>query len=287
MPRYTLVLALLLPLAAAAELPRASAVPGGIVLLPLGPDDAPPPRASFRNGRVLITRHDGRWHAVIGVPLALAAGRYSLEIHGPGGEMQRRPFSVSPKKYETQRLTIKDRRMVEPTAADLKRIERDREELARALATWTESAALPPLRFDKPVDGRLSSGFGLRRYFNDQPRAPHTGLDIAAPEGAPIHAPAAGRVVETGDYFFNGKTVILDHGQGLLTLYNHLRDIAVTRGQDVTRGQKIGEVGMTGRVTGPHLHWAVSLNHTLVDPALFLTPEALAGPPGSGSGGPR
>jgi len=253
------VLASLLPLGVGADLPQASPVPGGIAIVLLGPANIPPPVAQFRNERVLVTQHDGHWHAVVGLPLTLAPGQHWLQISDEKGS-RRQAFAVTSKTYETQHITIKDRRMVEPTASDLKRIERDRKVIGQALATWTAGSA-PELRFDVPVQGRLSSRFGLRRYFNDQPRAPHSGLDLAAPEGTAITAPAAGH---------------LDHGQGLITLYNHLRRIAVVPGEIVTRGQKIGEVGMTGRVTGPHLHWAVSLNHALVDPSLFLSPEFLA-----------
>lgn len=257
--------------APAPDLPQANPVPGGVAVVPLNPATGAAPRVRFNGERVMVVRQNDRWHAVVGLPLTLAAGEHRLSQDGA----DRVVFAVRPKEYAAQHLALANKRMVDPTAGDLKRIEREQKILQRAFQTWSEVSA-PPLRFDLPARGRLSSPFGLRRFFNNQARQPHSGLDIAAPAGTPIVAPAPGTVVETGNYFFNGNTVLLDHGQGLVTMYNHLSRIGVAKGRHVERGEKIGEVGMTGRVTGPHLHWTVSLNNARVDPALFLSRAALA-----------
>ncbi len=189
--------------------------------------------------------------------------------------------SPSPTRaYDTQRLTIKDKRKVEPNAADLQRIAKETARIGKALTRFSEHASVAT-DFLPPTAGVRSSSFGSRRIFNDQPRKPHSGMDIAAAEGAPIVAPAAGSVIDSGEFFFNGNTVFIDHGQGLITMYCHLSRIDVKPGDHVKAGDRIGAVGMTGRVTGPHLHWGVSLNNARVDPALFLPTAPATSPPTS------
>lgn len=261
--------------AAAAELPRSAPVPGGVAIVMLAPAEAPRPLAYFNGERVMVVRDGQHWQAVVGLPLTLKAGTYALAFE-TGQERQQRRFEVRSKAYATQHLVLADRRLVEPGPDDLARIREDQAVIRAAFATWTDSELPPSLRFSLPARGRLSSPFGLRRYFNGEPRQPHSGIDIAAPIGTPVTAPADGTVIATGDFFFNGRTVFLDHGQGLITMYNHLERLYVQAGERVARGQPIGEIGMTGRVTGPHLHWAVSLNNARVDPMLFLGEEERA-----------
>jgi murein DD-endopeptidase MepM/ murein hydrolase activator NlpD len=201
----------------------------------------------------------------------LRPGAHELSVLDGEASTRAIRFDVGRRDYETQHLVL-DPRQVEPSPRNLRRIAREQESLNRAFSTFRD-AAPESLGFDLPSEGRVSSSFGLRRFLNNEPRQPHSGVDIAAPEGTPIAAPAAGRVIEIGDYFFNGLTVILDHGQGLVTMYNHLSQIDVAKGARVARGERIGAIGRTGRVTGPHLHWSVSLNNARVDPALFLSSE--------------
>jgi murein DD-endopeptidase MepM/ murein hydrolase activator NlpD len=272
-------LALLLspPLAAndaAAEihgLPRAAAVPGGFALVPLQASGSRAPSARFNGRRVLVLEHEGGHVAVVGIPLKTKAGRQILTASG--ATRTRYEFEVVPKKYAEQRLQIADKRKVNPNPEDEKRIASDMKRIGAAKSHWSE---LPPasLWLDYPARGRHSSPFGLRRFFNGQERNPHSGLDIAVDEGTPISAAADGTVIDTGDYFFNGNTVFVDHGQGLITMYCHLSRIDVQPGQPVTRGEPIALSGMTGRATGPHLHFSVILNNTMVDPILFLPAPA-------------
>ena len=153
----------------------------------------------------------------------------------------------------------------------MKRIERELAEQVAAYRTYRAGVTPSNVLLDRPVNGgRLSSPFGLRRFFNGQERNPHSGLDFAVPSGTPIKAPAAGVVVLVGDYFFNGKTVFVDHGQGFISMFCHMSAVDVKVGDEVPRGGVVGKVGATGRATGPHLHWNISLNDARVDPAIFI-----------------
>ena len=261
------------------DLPRTEAVPGGITTVALLTDSEPQPIANFLDNRVMVIPAGGYWQAVVGLPLTLAPGTHSLITIDGNNMRQTYNFEVQAKEYAAQYLTLKNKRQVNPTAEDLKRIKRESRLTKAAFKTWTDKRN-PSLVFDTPVNGRISSTFGLRRFFNNQPRRPHSGLDIAAPLGTPIAAPEAGTIITTGEYFFNGKTVFIDHGMGLVSMFNHLSQIDVTPGMQVRRGQTIGKIGMSGRVTGPHLHWSVSLNNSRVDPALLLPEEMTVKSPG-------
>lgn len=254
-------------------LPKQLAVPGGIVNIELGSVATPAPEVLFQDKRVLVMENDHTWVAVVGIPLKSKAGQHSIQVKSAEKTTELN-FDIVDKEYPAQYITIKNKRMVNPNPDDVKRISSERPAINKALNTWTEQP-VEDLLFTLTVQGRLSSPFGLKRFFNKQPKNPHSGLDIAAPTGTTIAAPAPGMVINTGSYYYNGNTVFLDHGQGLVTGYFHMSKITVKAGQIVEQGTKLGEVGETGRVTGPHLHWNVYLNKTKVDPALFV-PELSA-----------
>ena len=252
----------------AIALPKHSPVPGGVAVIDLGPSSQTTPTARWGEQPIAVVRDNGRWFALLGIPLDTLPGDLEIRISS-GATTTTRQVAVQIKNYPEQRLTIKDKRKVEPNAEDLVRIERE-QKITEAIKKHFAIPA-PATDFALPASGPLSSRFGLRRIFNGQPRNPHAGLDVAVGTGTPVKAPADGVIANTGDYFFNGNTVFINHGQGLISAYMHLSRVDVRAGQAVKKGEPLGAVGSTGRVTGPHLHWAVTLNNTPVDPELFLS----------------
>ena len=259
--------------AEAAPLPREARVPGGVAIVRVADATAPAPLVTQGGVRVWVTEHRvGKgapgWYAVVGIPLATIPGQQTLDVNDHGAD-RTASFKVTAKKYPVQKLTFTNQRMVEPNPDDVARIERESEHLAQVKRTWRD-APDTNAQFQLPAKGRLSCQFGLQRVLNGKPRSPHAGLDVAVPSGTPIASAGGGVVRDTGDYYFNGNTVWIDHGNGLLSLYCHLNEIKVRAGDRVEKGQLIGLSGMTGRATGPHLHWSVLLNTVMVEPTLFL-----------------
>ncbi len=243
------------------DLPHENAVPGGVKILQLDSTGPSLPYVDTDDHRALVLREDSKWVAVIGIPLSAPLGMRQVIVRGTNARQGN-------KQYASQSLKVAPRQ-VNLSAADLARVNEEKIRIDHALSHWTEP---PPesLRLSQPVPGPRSSSFGSRRIFNGEARNPHSGMDIAAPSGTPVLVPIAGTVVDTGRYFFNGNTVFVDHGRGLISMYCHLSAIDVKPGQRLAAGTRIGAVGMTGRATGPHLHWGLSLNRAWVDPEMFL-----------------
>ena len=249
--------------------PKALAVPGGVARLALGPA-AERPFAWVGDIPLRVIGDPIAWTALVGIPLSAEPGEGRITMRQANGPASTLTYTIAPKRYSEQRLKVAPGH-VDLSPEDLARFERERQRSLDIAATFsTPPTEVAELRMQVPVPGRRSSSFGLRRVFNGQSRNPHSGMDIAAPTGTPIRAPMAARVIDTGDYFFNGSTIWLDHGAGLLSMVCHLSAITVREGDMVGAGEVIGQVGATGRVTGPHLHWGVMLNRTMVDPALFI-----------------
>jgi murein DD-endopeptidase MepM/ murein hydrolase activator NlpD len=209
---------------------------------------------------------DREWQALIGIDLDSSRGAHVVSVDA-GGAHATTDLRVAARRFPTRTLTV-DATFVNPPAGMQDRIAREARELA---ALWTSSA---PERlwtaFVRPVPQEANSAFGTRSVFNGQPRAPHAGADFISPEGTPIHAPAAGRIVLARALYFTGNTIVIDHGLGLFSLLAHLSRIDVQEGASVSGGAMVGLVGATGRVTGPHLHWAVRVGGSRVDPISVL-----------------
>jgi len=253
--------------------PRHRPVPGGVARVALGPADVRP-LAFDGPTPLLVLGQAPEWHAWVGIALSAEPGEHHIAWHPQGEAPRTAPFTVWPHRYPEQQLRVAPR-TVDLSPEDLSRHQREREHQQQVTNRFSEApaswfASPEALRMAVPVAGRLSSPFGARRVFNGQARQPHSGIDLAAPHGTSVQAPLDAEVIDLGDYFFNGLTVWLDHGAGLLSMLCHLSEITVQPGDRLTQGQPLGAVGATGRATGPHLHWSVMLNRQMVDPTLFL-----------------
>lgn len=274
------ILLMLLPVRAlaAATFPLDDAVPGGVAVVLLPSDSQAAPRVEYLGKRIMVLRHSGHWYALVGLGLEEAPGEKTLDMRQTGGAGAAVNFRVAPKSYPTQTLTISNPEMVNPTPQQIQRIDREVKHQDDIMGRW-RSVSHPGVSFIWPVNGPETSGFGLRRVLNGEARSPHSGIDIAAPKGTVIRAPASGRVADIHNYFFCGRTLTLDLGQGLYSVYCHMSRVNVKFGQKVRRGQVVGRIGATGRTTGPNLHWTVRLDNVAVDPHVFLGTNSPTPPP--------
>lgn len=244
-------------------LPQDARHAGGIAVIPISSQTT---QVQYESKPVLITQQSNQKYAIFGIPLSTPLGELKLESNT--GSIQ---IHIAPYQYAEQRLNVKNQDYVNPNQTQLDRYSNEAKEQNDVYNSFSSGSNIEFPTFIRPTSGKFSNSFGRKRYFNGEERAPHSGLDIPAPVGQKVVAPASGTIVATGDYFFNGKTVMIDHGQGLISMFCHLSKIDVEKGQTIQQGETIGLVGKTGRVTGPHLHWGMSLNNARVDPQLFLS----------------
>ena len=240
---------------------NAQAFPGGVYAWRVPPGAT---QVSFKNKSVLVLDQ----HALVGIPVNQDLGKATLSYKHEG-QTKQHTFEIEDKSYTEQHITLENKALVNPPAETMARI---REEGSRQRALYARYEPQSNLQegFTKPLEGITTSLYGHRRFFNGEPRSPHSGLDIAAAEGTPIIAAGTATVTLADDLYFNGNTVFLDHGMGLITMYCHMSELKVAEGDKVSMGDTIGLVGATGRATGPHLHWSVSLNGYRVDPLVFM-----------------
>jgi len=250
--------------------------PGEVVVLEV---QASEPHVSMRatafgqSVRFYQTELDDHWRGLIGIDLTVAAGDYPIAVRAASADgatvRETHTIAVLPKDFPTRRLNV-DPSFVSPPPDVFDRIQREARQVAEIFRV-SSGERLWSGSFLAPVPGEATSSFGRRSVFNGQPRSPHSGTDFRAGAGVPVRAPNAGRVILTGDLYFSGKVVILDHGLGLYSYFAHLSAIDVSEGETVRRGEVVGKVGATGRVTGAHLHWTVRLNDARVDPLSLMT----------------
>lgn len=252
-------------------LPKQTNTPGGVAVINLEIVSSKPPMVKYQDNRIMVlpdTDKRNKWLAIVGIPLKAKQGIHKIQIH-QDNKIITQKFTVEKKIYPTQKLTIKNKRKVQPHLEDLPMIAEQYLETIQTYEYW-QYQVLDSLILNLPVEGRKSSPFGLTRIMNKIPQNAHSGIDIAAPKGTPVKVAKPGKVINIGHYFYSGNIVFVDHGQGFITSYCHLDDILVTKGQELQYNEVLGTIGNTGRATGAHLHWSVSLNGVRVDPELFI-----------------
>lgn len=246
---------------------------GDIVLVKVRAPGLSSLNGEFYNNPIFFSKtgNDDSFTGIVGIDMTLPPGRKYLTLRGGKGEsdvVTEIELDVKERKYEIERLTLPGK-MVELDKEAEERADREALELK---GVWEEVSGerLWDGNFALPVNGDLISNFGKKRVLNGKEKSPHNGIDISAPEGREVFSPNNGRVVFAAEHFFGGKTLVIDHGQGLYTTYLHLSTVSVKVGDMVNRGDIIGLVGKTGRSTGPHLHWSARLNKARIDPLKLL-----------------
>ncbi|MFN3234281.1 MAG: peptidoglycan DD-metalloendopeptidase family protein [Gammaproteobacteria bacterium] len=258
---FAVLLLFLLPIYGVA-LPKTDPVPGGIVMIPIHSAAKTAPKVTFQKHRVMVLKSKQGWLALVGIPLTEKTGKHKIYVNSAKVD-----FTIHHKDYPVQRIQLKSNKLVTPDKKMQQQMIKESRYMQKLFNTWTSN--IPDTQLQLPVHGRYSGLFGMHRVFNGEPWGYHKGLDIAVKRGTPVHAAANGVVLATGKFLLTGNTVFVNHGQGLVTVYCHMEAINVHRGEHVTQKTVLGFAGMTGRATGPHVHFGVSMNGARVNPLLF------------------
>ena len=244
---------------------------GNLTLIKIPAKKGETPQVTWMKREIYLARDSQKtsWYGFLAADLRAKPGRYKVLVKIlPAGLKKQFEIKVIKKDYGVRRLTL-PQNMVDLDAKTLKRAKKESKTMK---SLWNAIPSAPFWRgpFLRPVPGEVKGPFGRRSVINNQPRSPHSGVDLKAGPETPIMAINNGRVVLTAEHFFTGHTVVIDHGGEIQSMYFHLHGILVEQGEIVTKGKVIGLVGSTGRSTGPHLHWGIRVNGARVDP-LSLT----------------
>ncbi|MEC9206144.1 MAG: M23 family metallopeptidase [Pseudomonadota bacterium] len=220
------------------------------------------------NGKNLLTiKKNDRFYLIYGIPYGISPGVKEIIISNVNSKKSLK-LTINKTKFGRQDITV-SKTYTKPSEKNIERIIKEKNIISKYRNTWSKRD--PDIEFIYPVKGRVTGVFGTERYYNGEKGRYHNGIDIAASINTAIVAPSSGKVILTGDFFYNGKFVYIDHGKGLLSVFIHLNEINTSQGKFVKKGELIGKIGSTGRSTGPHVHWSVILNQNYVNPMVFLT----------------
>jgi len=273
MKRHIALFVLLMLCAASASAADYPATQGDVIMVEADLGDSTPSLRCFGRTWPVKSMGQQRWRGWIGVDLKKKPGTYDMHWQQGKKLLAQDKLHVSSGTFRISRISVAEKMAV----FNQKTLKRIRSEVKALKATYTQGVNANPnvVMHFLPVKGEESTPFGAQRYVNGEPRSPHSGIDIAAPAGTPVRLPLAGSVLLVAYMYLNGKTIAIGHGNGLVSVYSHMQSTAVSKGQWVKTGETIGEVGATGRATGPHLHWGVRFYNARVNPASLLEPARL------------
>ena len=248
------------------DFPKNSPFPGGVINYPLNYSSFTEPKVRInKEVPYFCQKNKDEWRIIH--PISLFENQNSIDIFLNKKLIDK--ITLERKEYRESKIFLQNKEMISPPPESLKRIKSESSLIKDALKV-NSLIKQPSLKMVLPCEGVISSEFGVKRFINNQPRKRHVGLDIAAREGTKVKAALKGKVILTGEFYFAGKVIFIDHGKGLISSYSHLNSVNVKKGQMVNKNKTIGLVGKTGRVTGAHLHWQTFIKGIPVNPELFL-----------------